>query len=196
MSRIDYSKYDNIDTDSENDYDRQLLLPLQPEEVNVDPTPSSSSTSASSGAPPWSAVTIPSDHPVFDNPVAPVPSLIEIPLAFHREGTESSDAGALDNQIASSLNIDPESGLGPPNWQSQVDTVIVARKDKKPLLPHHIEGVWMYCSEILDYFGDAGVQPRNMYSRAAFEAWWTRYCHNENGHRNGKRRRWEDIVTG
>ncbi|CAI6050574.1 unnamed protein product [Clonostachys chloroleuca] len=58
--------------------------------------------------------------------------------------------------------IDPESGYAPPEWQSYLGTVLVARKDKKPLLPQHLEGMWMFCYYILDLFGE-GKAPRSRY---------------------------------
>jgi len=59
--------------------------------------------------------------------------------------------------------------------QSHVGTVVVARKDRKPLLPQHLEGVWMYCDYILDLFGEGEGPPRRLYSRQAFQKWWDGY---------------------
>jgi len=127
------------------------------------------------------------DHPVFRKPIPPIPQLIEVPLVIHRVGTQSADRADLDNQIATYLNIDDESGLAPPSWQSYVGTVIVARKDKKPLLLHHLESVWMYCDRILDRFGDGNGAPMHWYNRQAFEAWWVRYCEGQREFRKGAR---------
>ncbi|RTE68469.1 hypothetical protein BHE90_017153 [Fusarium euwallaceae] len=74
------------------------------------------------------------------------------------------------------LNIDHESGFAPPSWQSYVGTVLVARKDQKPLLPQHLEGVWVYCDHILDLFGEGNGAPTHMYNRQTFEEWWKDYC--------------------
>ncbi|XP_044714691.1 uncharacterized protein HRG_11726 [Hirsutella rhossiliensis] len=79
--------------------------------------------------------------------------LIEVPLVLDRTGTQSVNEADLDNQIATYLNIDANSGFAPPDWQSQVGTVVVARKDRKPFYPQHLEGVWMFCDHILDLFG-------------------------------------------
>lgn len=95
-----------------------------------------------------------SDHPVFSNYVPPVPGLIEIPLVLHRVGIQPTNRADLGNQIATYLNIDSESGFAPQAWQSYVGTVLVARKDEKPLLPQHLEGMWMYYEYILDLFGE------------------------------------------
>jgi hypothetical protein len=118
---------------------------------------------------------IPADHLVFSRPVPPIPALIEIPLVLHRIGTESPDRADLDNQIATYLNIDANSGFAPPEWQSHVGTVVVARKDRKPLLPQHLEGVWMYCDYILDEFGEGEGAPKRLYNRQAFQKWWKGY---------------------
>ena len=115
----------------------------------------------------------------------PVPALIEVPLVLHCVGTRSANQSDLDNQIATHLNIDADSGFAPPAWQSHVGTIVVARKDRKPLLPQHLEGVWMYCDYILDLFGDGAV-PRRLYNRQAFEKWWKGYCEEQKQFRSGK----------
>jgi len=206
MSRIDYSKWDNIDTDSEPE-----ASPQQPPapKANPPPTPAASqpavSASTATHSPsesiqavivrcnvdkrnslPWSATTIPTDHPVFSQPVPPVPALIEVQLVLHRVGTQSTNRTDLDNQIATYLNIDPNSGFAPPVWQSHVGTIVVARKDRKPLLPQHLEGVWMYCDRILDFFGEGEGAPRRLYNRKAFEKWWKGYCEEQKGFRFGR----------
>ena len=206
MASIDYSKWDNIDTDSEPE-----TSPQQPPAPKANPPPapaaSQSATSASTVTdkppesiqavvircelekrlfPPWSATTIPADHPVFSQTVPPVPALIEVPLVLYRVGTASAYRADLDNQIATYLNIDADSGFAPPAWQSHVGTVIAARKDKKPLLTHHLEGLWMYCDRILDYFGEGEGAPRRMYNRQAFQVWWNNYCEEQKRYRSGK----------
>jgi hypothetical protein len=127
-------------------------------------------------SPAWSATTIPADHRIFSQPVPHIPALIEVPLVFDRLGTQSADRSDLSNQIATYLNIDADSGYAPPVWQSHVGTVIVARKDGKALLPHHLEGVWLYCRHILDIFENGEGAPTWMYNRQAFEKWWKEFC--------------------
>ncbi|KAK7419612.1 hypothetical protein QQX98_003203 [Neonectria punicea] len=131
MAPIDYSKWDNIDTDSDSD---------------------------------------------LESPQ---------PLVFHRVSTQSANRPDLDKQIATYLSIGPESGFVPQEWQTRVGTVVVARKDRKPLLAQHLEGVWMYCDYILDLFGEGRGAPRELYSRKAFEKWWLAYCEEQNGFRSG-----------
>lgn len=195
MAPIDYSKWDNIDTDSEPD-----VSSPQPSAPKVTPA-SRATTQGNQGSPmaslqthdsagtaqaqavivrcemdkfrspPWSATTIPIDHPVFSQPVAPLSEIIGIPLGIHRVGTLSSNRPDLDNQIITYLNVNLDSGLAPMEWQSHIGTVVVARKDKKPFLPHHLEGVWMYADYILDLFGERGAAPTLLYNRQAFEMW-------------------------
>lgn len=193
MAPLNYAKWDNIDTDSEPETENPA-----PKAPNPIPRTAPTSSSVSqikavivrcnkdkgTGAP-WSATTIPSDHVVFSHSVPPIPSLIQIPLVIHRVGTTSFNQADLDNQIATYLNIDAESGFAPDAWQSHVGTVIVARQDKKPLLPHHLEGVWMYCDMILDIFGDGEGAPKHLYNKQAFQKWWKRYCEDQKGFRTG-----------
>ncbi|KAM4067808.1 putative ectomycorrhiza-upregulated zf-mynd domain-containing protein [Hirsutella rhossiliensis] len=134
----------------------------------------------------WSATAIPANHDVFSQSVPSVPALIEVPLVLYRTGTQSANEADLDNQIATYLNIDADSGFAPPEWQSQVGTVVVARKDRRPFYPQHLEGVWMFCDHILDLFGEGDGPPRWLYSRHAFEEWWVNYCKEQKRIRPGK----------
>jgi hypothetical protein len=106
---------------------------------------------------------------------------------MHKLGTKPINRPSdLDNQITTYLNIDPESGFAPMEWQAgSIGTVVVARKDRKPLLVHHLEGVWMYCDSILDRFGEGMGAPRELYNRPAFERWWRRYCEEQRENRTG-----------
>ncbi|KAH7137799.1 hypothetical protein EDB81DRAFT_844255 [Dactylonectria macrodidyma] len=118
---IDYSKRDNMDTDSEP----EISLPTHHiarcdvEKIRFAP---------------WSVAMIQVDHPIFPNYIPPVP------LAFHHVGTQSANRADLDNQMITYLNIDHESEFAPSEWRSYIDTVVIAQKDKKPLLPQHLQG--------------------------------------------------------
>ena len=128
------------------------------------------------GLPFWSATRIRADHPVFSQPLLAIPALVEIPMVMHRLGTRSANRSDLQNHVATWLNIEPESGLAPAIWQDNVGTVIVARKDRKPLPPQHLEGVFDYCGRIIERFGDGNGAPTRLYNRFAFEKWWQGYC--------------------
>ncbi|KAH6883487.1 hypothetical protein B0T10DRAFT_580435 [Thelonectria olida] len=81
---IDYSKWDNMDTDSEPE--------ISPASV---PTPQAPIPAAPQLGAPATAAPVTSslraDHPVFTNPVPPIPRLIEVPLVFRRVGTWSAN---------------------------------------------------------------------------------------------------------
>lgn len=114
------------------------------------------------------------EHPIFQSKPIPISDKIGFPLLVYKEGTVYPERQPLDNQIATYLNIDLESGFAPPEWQSHVGTILVARPDKKDLITQHVEAIWMYCDLILDRFGDGEV-PTEMYNREAFERWFKNY---------------------
>ncbi|XP_044714430.1 uncharacterized protein HRG_12009 [Hirsutella rhossiliensis] len=173
MPPIDYSRWDNIDTDSEPEASPQQAPAATPTPPPTHASPALGTSGlremhSNSGQveavivrceaekrkfPLWSATAIPANHDVFSQSVPSVPALIEVPLVLYRTGTQSANEADLDNQIATYLNIDADSGFAPPEWQSQVGTVVVARKDRRPFYPQHLEGVWMFCDHILDLFG-------------------------------------------
>ncbi|KJZ69459.1 hypothetical protein HIM_11142 [Hirsutella minnesotensis 3608] len=206
MPPIDYSKWDNIDTDSEPEASPQQAPAAKPTPPPTHASPPLGTSGlremhSNSGHveavivrceaekrkfPLWSATTIPANHNVFSQSAPSVPALIELPLVLYRTGTQSANEADLDNQIATYLNIDADSGFAPPEWQSQVGTVVVARKDRKPFYPQHLEGVWMFCDHILDLFGEGDGPPRWLYSRQAFEKWWVNYCEEQKRLRPGK----------
>ncbi|KAK7415990.1 hypothetical protein QQZ08_012162 [Neonectria magnoliae] len=161
MAPIGYSKWGNIDTDSEPEDAQQqppVLRGNPPADASIpQSTPSPLTGEQDVPGPihavivrcdvekrtflPWSAKMISKHHPVFSQAVPNIPRLIGVPLVIYREGTQSMNRVDLDNQVATYLNIDAESGFAAPEWRSHVGTVVVARKDKKPLLLHHLEGV-------------------------------------------------------
>ncbi|RYP68209.1 hypothetical protein DL771_006809 [Monosporascus sp. 5C6A] len=122
---IDYSEWDNINTDSEP-------------EVSPPPVPVPGVIPTAAPVPHSQLLEDPMQHIARQGPSKPsssacalVPGLIEVPLVFHRVGTQSANRADVDNQIVTYLNIDDETGFAPPEWRSDVGTVIVARKDKK-----------------------------------------------------------------
>jgi len=127
---IDYSKWDNIDMDSEPEVSLPSVLILRApvpgalqSDVRVIVARVISSTSGSiqdvivrcdvekKRFLPWSAIMISADYPVFSNFVPLVPGFVEIPLVLYRMGTQSINRADLDNQIATYFNIDSESGF-------------------------------------------------------------------------------------
>ncbi|KAJ7170908.1 hypothetical protein C8R43DRAFT_875290, partial [Mycena crocata] len=109
--------------------------------------------------------------------VCPVSAQVGLPIVMYRHLQTNPlsmrrDAG-LDNQRATFLMIDPESGFAPPEWQSCVGSVTVMRRDGKPLTLESIETIWMYHDHLLDCFGD-GAPPRRKMTREGF----IKYCEN------------------
>ncbi|KAG8169862.1 hypothetical protein KVR01_000607 [Diaporthe batatas] len=194
------TKWNYINLDSDPEDDKAAPKPAAAHQTAAKPAQASASASSNIAQPSgehikavivhcdgdrapgakWSATTIPSNHPIFQQVAsreAPLPAALEIPLAFRRLPSSKfkTRPSSLDNQIITYMNIELESGFAPPGWQSEVGTVLVARLDKKPFLPQHLEAVWQYCDHILDLFGDGNGPPRRLYNRAAFEKWWARY---------------------
>ncbi|KAJ6589977.1 hypothetical protein DFH09DRAFT_976520 [Mycena vulgaris] len=126
----------------------------------------------------FNATTIPQNDSIFDLAPLPVSVRLECPLVMRRIGTSSSNQSDLDCQIATFLAINPRTGFAPPEWQSHIGSVIVARKDKKPLSMQHLEGFWMYNDAILDEFSNGGIDERVWYTRSNYERWWAEYCKN------------------
>jgi hypothetical protein len=73
-----------------------------------------------------------------------------------------------DNQHATWLNMDPESGFAPPEWQGGIGSVIVANGDGTPLNYETLGAIVDYVSDILDAFGDGEV-PRRKYNRRTLD---------------------------
>lgn len=143
----------------------------------------------------WSTTTIPSSHAIFDLDPSPVPSLLEVPLVFQRLTAHTKHTAALDNRMVTFMNINPTTGFAPPEWQQCVGNVLVARKDRKPLLEQHVEVVWMHCDGILDRFGDGEGPPTDEYSKQAFEEYWTYYKEGMILNDCGRRREWQDVKS-
>ncbi|KAF2878598.1 hypothetical protein BDV95DRAFT_479395, partial [Massariosphaeria phaeospora] len=116
--------------------------------------------------PRFEKVEIPPADPVFSQDPTPVSKRIELPIVVRRvlrsvsgwvrRKSEYRGAHApKDNQAATFLHIgcDPKEnyyrryswGLAPMEWQDSVGAVIVARKDKQPLLPEHVAALADWC---------------------------------------------------
>ncbi|KAF2648133.1 hypothetical protein K491DRAFT_562900, partial [Lophiostoma macrostomum CBS 122681] len=119
---------------------------------------------------------VPSNHPIFESPPLGVPSLFEVSLVIHRVGTDISGQADLECPIATCLNMDPDDGLTPPEWQSNVGTCIVARKDGKPLSVEQLEVVWAYMDMTLEKLAEGNwAMVRRFYTRQFFEMFEGRY---------------------
>lgn len=105
----------------------------------------------------FASLTLPTDHPVFTLEPTPLSVATGFPLVIAKTGTPKSDITnrqLLENQPATFLNIDAESGFAPPHWQDYVGTVVVARKDGKSLDSRHYEIVWQYADRMLGLWSE------------------------------------------
>ncbi|KAJ7170913.1 hypothetical protein C8R43DRAFT_981575 [Mycena crocata] len=135
---------------------------------------------------PFTGIDIDATHPIHTRGVVcPVSAKVGLPLVMYRHlQTNPLSMGRdadLDNQRATYLMIDPQSGYAPPEWQSCVGSVTVMRRDGKPLTLESIETIWMYHDHLLDCFGD-GAPPKMTSKR--FIAYCEKYKANKllNGH--------------
>ncbi|KAF8190350.1 hypothetical protein K438DRAFT_2018688 [Mycena galopus ATCC 62051] len=124
----------------------------------------------------FNEVDVDATHPIHIQGVAcPVSAQVGLPIVMYRhlkqDPLKMRPDARLDNQKATYLMIDPESGFAPPQWQSCVGSVTVMRKDGKPLTKQAIETIWMYHDHILDLFGNGSTPHRAMTSEA-----FNKYC--------------------
>ncbi|RDB17649.1 hypothetical protein Hypma_001239 [Hypsizygus marmoreus] len=122
-------------------------------------------------------VDIPATHEIHRlGEIAPVSKAVGLPLVVYRHIREPwmarPDDASLDNQIATFLMIKTHDGFAAPEYQKQVGTITVMRKDGKPLTPEAIETIWMYHDYLLDVFGDDPALARAAITRDRFK----RYC--------------------
>ncbi|KAF1992673.1 hypothetical protein P154DRAFT_504571 [Amniculicola lignicola CBS 123094] len=112
--------------------------------------------------PRFEAIQITDSHPAFKTPIPPLSERLGLPVhAYKIPGNGRSwflkrtpNIQGHVNQPATFLNrgCNPERrftediyeygwSLAPMQWQNEVGSIIVARKDKKPLLPEHTEAL-------------------------------------------------------
>ncbi|KAF8064442.1 hypothetical protein FPV67DRAFT_223242 [Lyophyllum atratum] len=121
------------------------------------------------------------DHPIHPfGELAPVSRAINLPLVVYRHvrrpWTERpTQDGGLDNQIATYLMIDRTSGFASLEYQKQVGTITVMRKDGKALTHESIETIWTFHRGLLDLFGEDPALAREEINRAAFDDYCQRY---------------------
>lgn len=71
--------------------------------------------------------------------------------------------------------IEPDSGFAPPCSQPGIGTVIFAHKDRKALLPEHLEVLWQFIAGLLDCYENEAVDPEVDITHAAFEQFYKPY---------------------
>ncbi|KAG5643657.1 hypothetical protein DXG03_000537 [Asterophora parasitica] len=121
------------------------------------------------------------DHPIHRlGETASVSKVIKLPLTVYRHERkpwmDRDEDASLDNQIATYLMINSRSGYAPPEYQKQVGTITVMRKDGKPLTEQSIETIWMFHDYLLELFGDVPpIAANKATNRPAFDRFCQRY---------------------
>lgn len=139
----------------------------------------------------YQEIQIPSDHPVFDEALLPVPARLGVPLVIYRMGTQSPNRADLDCRVATYLNVTYEDGIAPPAWQSHIGTCLVARKDKKRFSEQHMDAIEMYIDRLMDYFGDEGPYAAQRQIRPeVFEKWFESF---RDGRKKNGDAGWENV---
>lgn len=124
-------------------------------------------------APKYQRLLVSPGHPLFMNPtvspVSPISSRLGLNIIisrvpFHRavkyEVAPKVDESAM--YLMFCCNPASEKGWGRPykGWAEDIDTVFVVRKDKKPLLPQHVEALIFFCEFKLKlYFDESREAP-------------------------------------
>ena len=196
MSRIDYSKWDNVDaSDSESDHDRDEMdmgslvsemktareqpnhtLKLGEDEVQVVLVFCNYDSRKSRGAM-FVPFVMSSYELETGGEISPVSQKIGFPIqVFLERPDRHAEANPdYDNQALTYMMIDPVSGFAPPRYQSSVGNATLLRVDGKPLLKLHVEALWMFCSRVLDVFGDDPRKAQQMITKERFRTFFQTY---------------------
>jgi len=127
------------------------------------------------GAIRYADTTLPSTHDIFNTRALPITLKFDYPLVMSRVVENLPIGSATDNQHATWLNIDPQTGFAPPHWQGGIGNVIVANSDGTPLNTETLSAIVDYVSGILDAFGDTGGPPRRNYNRVLLDTYIRRH---------------------
>jgi MYND finger len=106
----------------------------------------------------YEAITLPSTDPIFTSEPLPVTVRFGYPLVMKRTHFNLGRKPDTDNQHATWLNIDPNTGWAADKWQHSIGSVIVANPDRTPLKVATLAAITDYISEILDEFGEGGPE--------------------------------------
>ncbi|GFR39994.1 hypothetical protein Agub_g528 [Astrephomene gubernaculifera] len=129
----------------------------------------------------FTATTVPPDHRVFtQGALSPIAMLVGLPLRIWRLDPRPSLSipriPEMDNQRVTYLMIDPFSGFAPPEWQQGIGSVILARQDRKPLPPGHVEAFWMFIDRLLGLFSEGDpVEPAEEMTPARWREFYEQY---------------------
>ncbi|MHB1954496.1 MAG: hypothetical protein ACYCOU_12185 [Sulfobacillus sp.] len=82
----------------------------------------------------------------------PIPNACGIPLAVIRTAAKGGyDRAALDNQLATYLMAEVDSGFAADEWQQGLGEVIIFRRDGKSLTKDHLISLWEFMSSLMFY---------------------------------------------
>ena len=111
------------------------------------------------GDPRFSALRVPTDHPIFGNQTPiPISKLLDMPLLAHqlrpdpawKHNDHFGGSSPYENVAATFLHMESDPGrdswgLAPMSWQDDVGSVLVVRQDQKPLVPAHMDALCDFC---------------------------------------------------
>jgi hypothetical protein len=140
----------------------------------------------------YTAVDVPTDHPVFAEPTTPISARIGLPIKAHKSPPDrrwsalgcSGRECPYNNQAATFLQmcVDPTEdswGVASMRWQDRVGSVLVVRQEGGDITPQHVEALCQFCQyKLSPLFAESGgygwVQRSKgdvlaFMSRAAFE---------------------------
>jgi len=100
-------------------------------------------------------IAVPGDHPVFSSTPTGISTHMGLPLLIRKYPLnqvrkDKSQVYPYENQAATFMNLNADIkseqwAWAPPQWQSDVGSVMVVRKDDKDLTPKQAEALTYYC---------------------------------------------------
>ncbi|KAL5319640.1 hypothetical protein ACEPPN_012696 [Leptodophora sp. 'Broadleaf-Isolate-01'] len=126
----------------------------------------------------YSKVEVPKDHAIWDSQPTSASKIMGLPLLVqkqpHNPSWKPNDHTRFDNQPATFLNltVDPKIsdlwGFAPPEWQSEVGSVLLVRKDQKDLSREQAWAIAEFMQfKVSDSFEDAMESGDERQRRAA-----------------------------
>lgn len=104
------------------------------------------------------------DHAIWDSEPIGASKIMVLPLLVHKQphdpNWKQTDETRFDNRAATYLNliVDPKNdawGSAPPEWQSQVGSILLVRKDGKDLSREHAWALAEFMQRLPDSFKEA-----------------------------------------
>jgi hypothetical protein len=108
------------------------------------------------GADKYVSVNVPLDHPIFDNPLintsylSKMLGLAVVAWKYPPHQSWESNIGNFDNPEATYLFLETNEmsdsfGWAPPEWQTEVGSVLVVRRDLEDLMPEDVGELCYFC---------------------------------------------------